>query len=610
MVKSDALKSLDLYTQGMAAFKAHQHGQAVALVRQALDYTLPPPQRTMITHMLGILLCYISEYAEARQCFEACLAQEPNHLQAMFYLGSLERLAGNLEQARTLYTQILLYQGTESAYLYALANTLHEQGHLDEAEAYYRQVLAHAPENSHAHFFLSVLLKKAEQNEQAQYHYLKACELNLCFLTYSSDKRAYLPVVEGRLEQIATLGSEGFTLFEELLIGLYHVPTFPLTEHASLIHTWGEALRPPLDPGPRPPRKKLRIGYFSYKFCNFTSTPTLKAFLRQHDHEAFEICLLAEVEQEDSDTAEFRQMADRFANIHGQSDEAVCDLIRSWEIDILVDLGGHALKSRLPILAYRPAPIQVSTPLAFASSSGIADYYLVDAPLLLGEGAAMFNETLIPMKTALVWEPSLAQRPEPIKRLGEPLVFGFCNQAQKISLPLAQAWAAILKAVPDLTLRLKCPAFNDPSTHFYFKLLLEKAGVPLNQVKEEGFSVYEKHLEFFNGIDLLLDAFPFQGGVTTCDSLWMGVPVLSVVTPGRVGNCFLVQAGQQELLCADLEDYVAKAIELAQNPEQLRLRRSQVRLDFEASPLCQPAAFTRELEQIYRDLWAGKYPPK
>jgi protein O-GlcNAc transferase len=266
--------------------------------------------------------------------------------------------------------------------------------------------------------------------------------------------------------------------------------------------------------------------------------------------------------------------------------------------------------SRLPVLAERPAPFQISTPLAFASSSGIADYYLVDAPLLMGGGEKMFNETLIPMRTALVWEPTQA-RPEALpNRQGQPLVFGFCNQAQKISHSLALAWAEILKALPEAQLALKCPVFNDPSRRFALQQMLQTAGVPLAQVRWEGYSNYAEHLGFFEQIDLLLDAMPFQGGVTTCDALWMGVPVLSVLVPGRVGNCFLLQSGQAEWLCPSLDAYVAKAIAVAQDPSALRALRPKVREAFDASPLCQGAAFTRELEQIYTDLWAGKYPIK
>jgi predicted O-linked N-acetylglucosamine transferase (SPINDLY family) len=134
--------------------------------------------------------------------------------------------------------------------------------------------------------------------------------------------------------------------------------------------------------------------------------------------------------------------------------------------------------------------------------------------------------------------------------------------------------------------------------------------VPLRQIRWDGYSDYAEHLQFFEQIDLLLDAMPFQGGVTTCDALWMGVPVLSVLVPGRVGNGFLLQAGQTDWLCASLDDYVAKAIAVAQDLSALRALRPKVREAFDNSPLCQGAAFTRELEQIYTDLWAGRYPIK
>lgn len=560
---------------------------------------------------LGVVCTYLSDYAAARQYFLRAQRLCPELLSAGYYLGQVARIEGDLEAAQYYFEQNLKQDSDAVVVQFALANTLQEAGALEAAHQGYVKILLHYPEHADSHFFLSRLLVQSGQTESAQEHFLQACQLDLRYLAWASDFDSVQPLINQRLHQIETLGALGFQAFEALLLELYHLAYVPLDWHARLIHRWGTALRQSLQTPPmpqiRPPRQRLRLGYISYKFRTFTSTPTLQAFLREHDHQAFEVCLLAEVAREDAVTETFRQMADRFVNIYGRSDAEVCALIRAWEIDILIDLCGHALQTRLPLMAYRPAPLLVSTPLGFASSTGLVDYYLVDAPLLYGGGAAMFNEQLIPMRSALIWEPSVQVRPAPAERTGQPVVLGFCNQSQKISRPLVQAWARILSAVPDASLVLKCPALNDPAQRFALKLMLVEAGVPLSQVRFTGYTDYVRHLEFLTTVDLLLDATPFQGGVTTCDALWMGLPVLSVWTPGRVGNCFLAQAGQTEFLCTDLEDYVARAVYLARNPEYLRRLRPQVQTAFEQSLLMQPVAFTRELEQIYTHLWAGVY---
>lgn len=610
------VQAWELYTKGVAALQRNQHTLALDFLEQAeaqlnQSKTPDPKYQLPLYEMLGVVYAYLSHYPQARLSFKKCLQLSPEHVPALYYLGGIARILGDLNQAQIYYGRALM-QAQHQDLLFAHANTLDEMGQTGEAQAGYLQILTQNPHHASAHFFLSQLLAQAGNNPNAQTHFLQACQLSPIYLSFSPDLASVQPALDSLLTQAQTPGPDSFKHFENLLTQLYHLPFYPLEAHAKLIHNWGESLKSPAPVAERPDRsgQKLKIGYLSYKFRNFTSAATLKAFLRHHDHSAFEIQFFAEVEFEDAITSEFQAMADHFTNIWGLSHQAVAELIRAAEIDILVDLCGHAPHSRLPVLAQRPAPIQISTPLAFASSSGIADYYLVDAPLLMGGGEKMFNETLIPMRTALVWEPAQV-RPEALpNRQGQPLVFGFCNQAQKISHSLAQAWAEILKALPEAQLALKCPVFNDPSRRFALQQMLQAAGVPLAQIRWDGYSDYAEHLHFFEQIDLLLDAMPFQGGVTTCDALWMGVPVLSVLVPGRVGNGFLLQAGQADWLCPSLDDYVAKAIAVAQDLESLRALRPKVREAFDASPLCQGSAFTRELEQIYTDLWAGKYPFK
>jgi protein O-GlcNAc transferase len=285
-------------------------------------------------------------------------------------------------------------------------------------------------------------------------------------------------------------------------------------------------------------------------------------------------------------------------------------LIRGDEIDILVDLSGHTAYNRTLVLARKPAPVQVMW-LGYFDSTGMraVDYIIGDNFVCPPEDDELYVEKVarLPDSWFCYTPPDESPEVEPTPALSNGCVtFGCLNNIAKVTPEVVAVWAKILQALPGSRLTLKSAALGDPSAcERYEGLFAEHAIAPARITYLAG-SPFVEHLAAHNQIDIALDPFPYNGGATTLDALWMGVPVITLKGDrfsGRLGVSTLSVLGLQDLIAATPEEYVSKALALAEDLDRLTDMRAGLRQRLADSAICDGVGMARALENLYRQMW-------
>jgi predicted O-linked N-acetylglucosamine transferase (SPINDLY family) len=335
----------------------------------------------------------------------------------------------------------------------------------------------------------------------------------------------------------------------------------------------------------------------------------LLPLLENHNHRDFEIIAYCNAPDQVADemTGRLRDLADVWRNISGVTDEAAVDRIRQDRIDILVDLTLHMANNRLPLFARKPAPIQV-TYLAYAGSSGLSamDYRLSD-PYLdpPGEDESIYSEKTVRLpETYWCYSPpiDLPIASPPVLENGF-ITFGSLNSFSKVNEPLLVLWARALNAVPKS--RLILHAMEGAHRQRVLNHLQEN-GVENSRITFAGKMQTSEYFASYQSIDIALDTTPYGGGTTTCDALWMGVPVVSIVgrtAVGRGGLSILSNLGLRELVARTSDEYVQISAGLANNVPQLGELRATLRDRMKSSPLMDAPKFARDIEAAFRQMW-------
>jgi len=391
-----------------------------------------------------------------------------------------------------------------------------------------------------------------------------------------------------------------------------------LAEHRRFDERFGDRSgrqRPAAPHANRPdPDKRLRIGYLSVEFRKHLGGYFLTPLFEAADRARFEIVcysILPDTEA-DAHTARFKAQADGWRTVGHLDDEALAAQIRADGIDILVDLAGHSGLNRLPMLARRPAPVQV-TWLGYPNGTGMAavGYRIVD-PLSdpVGSTDAHAAETLVRLPA-----PFLCFRPPPAAPPVMPLpagatghvTFGSFNKLSKITDGTVALWAEVLRRVPDARLLLKDRPLSDAGTAARVRARFAAAGIDPARLDLVGFiKDAAGHLAAYNRIDIALDPHPYNGTITTCDCLWMGAPLVTLAGgrhAARVGASLMTAIGLPELVATTPDRYAEIAAGLAGDLTRLMRLRLSLRERVRTSALCDEARFMRNLETAYRLMW-------
>jgi predicted O-linked N-acetylglucosamine transferase (SPINDLY family) len=354
----------------------------------------------------------------------------------------------------------------------------------------------------------------------------------------------------------------------------------------------------------------LRIGYVSADFREHPVAWFLEPILAAHDHERFEIVCYAAAAHRDVVTERLQRCADRWRSIAEVSDDRAANLIREDGIDILVDLSGHTGGNLLLVFARKPAPVQASY-LGYLGTTGLTaiDYTitdaLADAP---GLTEAHYEEQLARLPVcAFCYQPGPAPdvAPEPPALRSSRVTFGCLNTLAKVSDEVLARWARLLLAVPGS--RLGLPGGPGKRALERVRASPARGGVaPEQTLFLEPAATRFDYLMRYHEIDICLDPFPCNGVTTTCDALWMGVPVVTLAgqaCAARQGVRFLSTVGLDDLIAAGPEEYVRVARDLAADAPRLTALRRGLRERMLGSPLMDPPRLTRHLEAAYVGMW-------
>jgi predicted O-linked N-acetylglucosamine transferase (SPINDLY family) len=536
---------------------------------------------------LGIALQSLGRPEEAAQSFRAALALNPRRAETHNNLGVALKSQGKRDEAIAAFRMALSLNPQDAPTYFNLGNVLHDQLRLDDAVTAFREALDVDPRYAEAHNNLAIALKDAWRLDEAALSYRAALDLNP---NRAEAHSAYLAFLHYRPNS-----DDEHILAEARRFGATFESVPPVARR----------------PIGTDPARRLRIGYVSGDFRHHPVGSFLAPVLDNHDRTAVEIFCYSNNSRTDVMTERLRDRCDHWRSIAGMADEAATDLIVSDGIDILVDLAGHTALNRLPLFARKPAPLQV-TWLGYWGTTGLAamDYLLSDAVTLPSSEERFYSERILrlPGNRFCYAPPDDAPEPAgdiPMRRNGH-VTFGSFNNPDKLTPEVIRLWAAVLQAVPNARLLLKWVTLADESVCRRLREAFEGAGIAAERLILRGKSPHAAMLAEYGDVDIALDPFPFSGGLTSCEALWMGVPVVTLPearAPSRQTLGFLQALDLAEWAATCPADYVKIAAALAADGERLGALRETLRRRMKDSSLCDGPGFTRGLEAILREIW-------
>ncbi len=380
-----------------------------------------------------------------------------------------------------------------------------------------------------------------------------------------------------------------------------------------------EALRsaPPFQDRPLSPVQRLRIGYLSPDFRRHVVDHFVRGLIRHHDREQFEVFCYSNTGVEDEVTARYRTQADHFIDIREMNDLQAAEKIKADGIHFLIDLAGFTEGGRLPVLSYRPAPVQLMY-LGYPYTSGLetVDYFISDPYLDGPENAKYFTEKQIRLPASFVSftppERGGISKEIPLAH-NQWVTFGALVNPCKLNPEVVSVWSEILRRLPESKLRLNHPEYDAEVTRSNILKVFKACGIDFGRIS----FAWHAHpsgnfLQYYNEIDIVLDTFPATGGTTTIDALQMGKPVVTLVgkvSHERLSYSILKNVGLdlQDLLAFSKREYIEKTVALALRPEGIKALLDEVPEALKTSILCDPLRFTRQMESLYFDAWHKKY---
>ena len=568
---------------------------------------------------LGVTLAGLARSDEAEQHYRRAVSIDPRYFDAHFNLAALLRKLGRADQAAQSYRQALALKPEVLSTYGQLALALIDAEQLQEAEQVYRAVLAVAPNHPAAHRELGALYGRMARIAEAEQCYRRALALQPDFAP-GHDSLGFLMGYLGRLDESLHHTRQALALqpdFAEagshLAFLLNYVPGLGPAEIYAAHRDFGRRFEAGLSVDPHrnapDPGRRLRIGYVSGDFRNHAVASFIEPVLARHDRARFEIFCYYNFAAVDQVTRRLQAHADHWRQIKGLDDVALAERIRADAIDILVDLSGHSPSHRLTAFARKPAPVQ-ATWLGYLNTTGLEamDYRITD-PRASPDGLleAYHTEKLIRLPDSQ-W---CYQPPAPCPDVNAPpsaksgfVTFAAFTGPPKTSRPVIELWCEVLRRVPGSRLMIQIGGFGTMPPDYVERLI--SWGLPRERVD---FVPGRKTLDYFalrNSVDIVLDTFPCTGGTTSCDSLWMGVPVITLVGDtaySRGGASLLHAIGLDELVAQSADEYVAIAARLAGDAGRLAELRAGLRERMRSSPLMDAERFTRNLETAYRTMW-------
>lgn len=605
---------------GTAYKKQGQLNDAAASYRRAI--ALDPTYAAAYMN-LGNTLKEQGNFEEAIDTYGEAARLNPDHPEVHYNVGvTLLKAEDSVSAINSLRRAITLRSDFAEAHC-SLGEALKGQGQWQQAIISFERAIGCKPNYPEAYANLGATYMNAYRIAEAAAMYERAIALKndyadaYCNLAAVQKEQGKVSEAIRNFRKAADLNPELWIAKSNLLFCLNYDDEVTAQEVAEVHRNFGRGI-PKSKPSelrynnPGSSARKLQIGYLSPDLRQHSVSYFIEPLLRYHNSSAVEVHCYADLIEQDAVSARLATYTRHWVIAGRLSDDALARRIREDQIDILVDLAGHTAKNRLRVFAAKPAPIQVSW-LGYPNTTGLQsiDFRIVDAITdPIGESDRLCTEHLVRLEGGFLCYAPPKDAPEvappPFEKCGF-VTFGSFNSPAKLSNSTLLTWARILEAVPGSRLTLKGMPFSDSDTRaLYFNRFVE-CGIPVERVELVGWqSSNFEHLKHYDRIDVALDPFPYNGTTTTCEALWMGVPVVARRGDrhaGRVGASLLTQAGLADLIADSADSYVGIAKNLADDLERLKFLRRTLRPHLAASTLCNGESFARKMEAAYEDMW-------
>jgi protein O-GlcNAc transferase len=604
------------FVAGVALLQLKNVAGAIESLEQAIEFR---PDYAEAMSALGTALDADGQIDAAIEQTRRAIALRPGFSQAHNNLGNLLREKGRDAEAFDAYQRALALNPNDVEVLNNLGGMLLEgQPNAAGAVTYLRRAVTLKPDFVAAHYNLGNALQRSGDVDAAIASYQRALSLDST-LVEAWINLANAQHESGRLDDAI----ESFRRGKEVGLPprlastpLYAMHYDPRNSPADLLaaHTeWNQRYaaglaRNPPHQNDRAPDRRLRIGYVSADLSNHPVSRFMLPLLTNHDPNQVEVFVYSSTRKDDDFTPRLRASVHTWRDVRHLNDERLAALVEQDQIDILIDLTMHATNARLLMFARKPAPVQL-TYLAYPGTTGLPqmDYRLsdpyIDPP---GQTEAHYSErTLRLPHTYWCYAPppeASSVVPPPVLSRGF-ITFGSSNASAKASRPIFDAWIEILARVPNSRLLMHSREGNHRDE---LRNRLSSRGVDPSRIEFFGFRPADQYFANYGNFDIALDTHPYAGGTTTCDALWMGVPVVTLAGAtaiSRGASSILSNVGLLDLVMYRVEAYIAKACELAADVNRLQTLRATMRDRMLASPLMNAPQFARDIEAAYRTAW-------
>ncbi len=594
-----------------------QVNDAVASCRRAVDLR---PTLAASHYNLGRALQANGDGDAAETAYRRTLQLEPQHAEARLNLGNLLYQRGEIAAAAEEFRRSIQCNPRYAYAHYNLGNALFELGRHPEAIESLRTTITLKPDFAEAYNNLGKVYRSGDRLDDALTCFSTACRLKPHDALVQNNRASVLQS-QGRIDEALAdyrrsrqLNPRDAAAHSNLLVAENNVPENSPHELFRMHLAWARehaAAIPPMRTRCLPePQRRLRIGYVSPDFRTHPVAHFFLPLVKRHDRELVEVICYSNVERPDRTTQQIQQLSDHFRDTREWSDDRLAETIASDEIDILVDLAGHTARNRLLVFARKPAPVQVSY-LGYPNTTGLEaiDYRFTDAVADPPHHVRTHCETLVnlPGPFCCYSPPKVDISPQVSSRRGAAeITFGSLHNLAKLNSKVLDVWSEILQRVPRARLLI---ARSTLSRTCRERLAAEFAqrGVPAHRLDLRQLSTTRcDYLQIYAEIDVMLDAFPWCGHTTTCEALWMGVPVLTLCGDrhaGRMGASLLTHVGLHEWITESTASYVTRAAELAADCDRLRGSRLSVRQRLLDSPVCQARRYAEGVEAAFRTIW-------